>query len=183
MKYLFFTFIFFNTLCLFSQTISGKIKVNKDPVSFANIFFEDDKKGSSSDINGVYTVVSENLGVQLLTISAIGMQTKKIYFDVKKGMNKLDIELNHSIYDLNQIVVTGTKTFKRKTDSPVIVDIISGKKLQNIQACNLADGLSFSSGIIKSSLPNDMPAIAAYLNPICIIWSANKTVSFWPQNL
>jgi len=147
MKYLFFTFIFFNTLCLFSQTISGKIRVNKDPVSFANIFFEDDKKGSSSDINGVYTVVSENLGVQLLTISAIGMQTKKIYFDVKKGMNKLDIELNHSIYDLNQIVVTGTKTFKRKIDSPVIVDIISSKKLQNIQACNLADGLSFSSGM------------------------------------
>ena len=39
------------------------------------------------------------------------------------------------------------KHLKRKTDSPVIVDIISSKKLQNIQACNLADGLSFSSGM------------------------------------
>ena len=43
--------------------------------------------------------------------------------------------------------------------------------------------LSFSDGIIRSSFPNDIPAIAAYLKPICIMWSANKTVSFWPQNL
>ena len=29
----------------------------------------------------------------------------------------------------------------------------------------------------------EIPAIAAYLKPICIIWSAKSTVSFWPQNL
>ena len=39
------------------------------------------------------------------------------------------------------------------------------------------------SGIIKSSLPNDIPALKACLNPNDLSRSQNITVSFWPQNL
>lgn len=48
---------------------------------------------------------------------------------------------------LHQIVVTGTKTFKRKTESPVIVNILDSKALENLQVCNLAEGLKFQPGL------------------------------------
>ena len=53
-------------------------------------------------------------------------------------------------YDIDQVVVTGTKTFKRKTESPLIVNVIDSRKLQSVNdilACNLSDGLNFQSGI------------------------------------
>ena len=42
---------------------------------------------------------------------------------------------------------------------------------------------SFVFGINKSSLPNEIPALNACLNPNVFILSQKITVSFWPQNL
>ena len=42
---------------------------------------------------------------------------------------------------------------------------------------------SFVFGIIKSSLPKDIPALNACLNPKVLILSQKITVSFCPQNL
>jgi len=46
------------------------------------------------------------------------MINKKVSIDVRLGVNILDVDLQSSAYNLDQVVVTGTKTFKRKTDSP-----------------------------------------------------------------
>lgn len=49
--------------------------------------------------------------------------------------------------ELSEVVVTGTKTFKRKTESAVIVNILSSKSLSNLQVCNLSEGLKFQPGL------------------------------------
>lgn len=49
--------------------------------------------------------------------------------------------------ELSEFVITGTKTFRRKTDSPVIVNVLEGKALLNLQACNMAEGLKFQPGL------------------------------------
>ena len=43
--------------------------------------------------------------------------------------------------------MTGTKTFKRLNESPVIVNVIDSRQLQSVQACNLSEGLNFQTGI------------------------------------
>lgn len=48
---------------------------------------------------------------------------------------------------LSEFVVTGTKTFKRKTESPVMVNILDSKTLGNLQVCNLSEGLKFQPGL------------------------------------
>lgn len=48
---------------------------------------------------------------------------------------------------LNEVVITGTKTFKRKTDSPVLVTVLDSKTLNNLQVCNLSEGLKFQPGL------------------------------------
>ena len=77
----------------------------------------------------------------------MGMIKKKVSIDVKLGVNILDVDLQPSVYNLNQVVVTGTKTFKRKTDSPVIVNVIDSKKLIGVNACNIAEGLNFQPAL------------------------------------
>lgn len=48
---------------------------------------------------------------------------------------------------LEKITITGTRTSKKQTQNPVNVHIISSKKLEQVQACSLADGLVFQSGL------------------------------------
>ena len=55
--------------------------------------------------------------------------------------------MGEEIYDLDEIVVTGTKTFKRRTKSPVIVNVLDNKKIEKVQACNISEVLSFQSGL------------------------------------
>ena len=49
--------------------------------------------------------------------------------------------------NLEEVVITGTKTFKRKTDSPVMVSVLDSKNLSHLQVCNLAEGLKFQPGL------------------------------------
>ena len=40
-----------------------------------------------------------------------------------------------------------TKTFKRQSSSPIIVNVVDSKTLDNVQACNLSEGLKFQPGL------------------------------------
>ncbi len=130
-----------------AQTIKGEIKANGVAVSFANIVLDGKKKGVSANENGMYQFDDVVLGHQHLIVSAVGMLTKKVHVTIVEGVNTVDIELKPSVYDLDQVVVTGTKTFKRRTESPVIVNVIDSRQLEAVQACNLAEGLNFQPGI------------------------------------
>tara|TARA_B100001093_G_scaffold355191_1_gene339777 strand:+ start:483 stop:2570 length:2088 start_codon:yes stop_codon:yes gene_type:complete len=52
-----------------------------------------------------------------------------------------------SIINLDNIVVTGTKTPKIKTNSAVIINLINSNTINNVQACNLSESLSFQTGL------------------------------------
>ena len=86
-------------------------------------------------------------GYNQIIVSSLGMIKRKLDIDIKEGLNVIDIDLKPSIYNLDQVVVTGTKTFKRRTQSPVIVNVIDSRQLENVQACNLAEGLKFQPGL------------------------------------
>lgn len=46
-----------------------------------------------------------------------------------------------------EFVVTGTKTFKKKTESAIIVHVIDAQSLDQLEACSLSDGLKFQPGL------------------------------------
>ena len=130
-----------------AQTIKVKVTTENKAVSFANVVVEGSNLGVVASDDGVYFIKNAPLGHQHLIVTAIGMATKKLHIDVKKGINTIDVVLESFAYDLDQVVVSGTKTFKRRTASAVIVNIIDNKQLQSVQACNLAEGLNFQPGI------------------------------------
>jgi len=130
-----------------SQTIKGKITSKNEVVPFANIIIEGVKLGVSADENGNYVIENAPLGHHHIIASAVGMITKKSHNVVNNGINTINIELVASVYNLDQVVVTGTKTFKRRTQSPVIVNVMDSRQLESVQACNLAEGLNFQPGL------------------------------------
>lgn len=51
------------------------------------------------------------------------------------------------IKEIDQVVITGTRTPKRKTDSPVIVNLINSKTLDQVVATTLSEGLKYQPGL------------------------------------
>jgi len=146
-KYLVITFLLIFIFPSLSQTVKGKIISGNNNISFANIMIDGTSIGTSSDLRGNFKIENIPLGNQYLIVSAVNMEEKIVFVDVKKGINFIDVVLYPSFFTLDQVVVTGTKTSKKKTDSPVIVNVINSRQLENVQACNLAEGLKFQSGL------------------------------------
>ena len=60
---------------------------------------------------------------------------------------ELNYNLTDSIVNLEDIVVTATKTPKRKINSPIIINVINSQVIRDVQACNLSETLSFQTGL------------------------------------
>ena len=140
-------FICINPLVVNAQILQGKITSDGVEVPFATIIFKDSGVGVSSNEDGFYKFEKLKKGYHQIIASSLGMIKKKLDIDIKEGLNVFDIDLKPSIYNLDQVVVTGTKTFKRRTQSTVIVNVIDSRQLENVQACNLAEGLKFQPGL------------------------------------
>ena len=51
------------------------------------------------------------------------------------------------VFQLDQVVVTSSKTEVTRRKSPSLVNVTPGKLLTEIGACSLADGLDFQPGV------------------------------------
>lgn len=142
----------FIALNIFSQnnTISGVVTSNGKALEFVSVHIKETKQGTITNEKGFYKIenIKENKKYTL-DISMIGYISQKISFSVEEGVNEqvLNVSLKEQMFEIDNIVVTGSKTFKRQTNSPVIVNIIDAKTLENTQACNLSEGLKFQTGL------------------------------------
>lgn len=105
--------------------------------------------GTVTNTKGHFYIKDIPYGEYKIEASYIGYKKKYIIIIINEQNKNIELHfnLNETTNTLNEIVVTGTKTFKRKTNSPVIVNVINAKALDNVQACNLSEGLKFQPGL------------------------------------
>jgi outer membrane receptor for ferrienterochelin and colicins len=147
-----FIFIFIPFLSLKAQNtdanVFGDVKSNGEHIPFVNIFNEGTNKGTATDVTGHYMLINLPEGTHTLVAKSIGYKTaSKTISIVKSQTLEVNFVLEEETMMLNQVVVTGTKTFKRQTESPVIVNVIESKSLNMVQACNISEGLRFQPGL------------------------------------
>lgn len=141
-----------NCFAVWGQTgiVSGKIfsDGNNGSVPFGNALIVGTTIGASADADGMFTINNVPVGRQTLQVSSIGYTTYLEEIDVVSGQTlRLEIILEEENLNLNEVVVTGTRTSKRITDSPVIVNLMNKKELDQVVAINLSEGLRFQPGL------------------------------------
>jgi len=128
-------------------TISGVITINLEKAASLKISLNNNEF-TYSDNNGFYEFKNVPFGTHKITVSGTAIQDLKKTISIKKEeVYIVDFDLTNFQNILNEVVVTGTKTFKRKTESPVIVNVLNSKMLDNLQVCNLSEGLKFQPGL------------------------------------
>jgi len=122
--------------------------LNGEHIPFANVFIEGTTTGTTTDETGHYMLIDLPEGKHILVAQSVGYMTARDTVTVVHGHTReLNFLLKEEMINLNAVVVTGTKTFKRQTESAVIVNVMEGKSLNMIQACNIAEGLRFQPGL------------------------------------
>ncbi|WP_273276820.1 TonB-dependent receptor [Maribacter polysiphoniae] len=129
--------------------IKGMVTVKGTPVEHAQILIASTNMGTVTTSQGKFTINKIPFGSYRIVASYMGYAevTKEFTLSENQSEINLDFKMTEQTMQLDDIVVTGTKTYKRQTDSPVIVNIINSKTIDNVQACNLSEGLKFQPGL------------------------------------
>jgi outer membrane receptor for ferrienterochelin and colicins len=130
---------------VFGDVRSGN---NEEHIPFASVYVEGTSIGTVTDQTGHYMLIDLPEGTHTLVAKSLGYSTvKKSVTTVKGQTREVNFVLNEEIMTVNEVVITGTKTFKRQTESPVIVNVLDGKTLDLIQANTLKERLCFQPGL------------------------------------
>ncbi|TYC09146.1 TonB-dependent receptor [Bizionia gelidisalsuginis] len=143
---LLFTFISLGSQAQEFYKISGKISSENQPLIFANAYLEGTNKGSTTNENGAFSLTGIPSGTYTLVASFVGYRTERKHIKITTNDVTITFDLIKK-NDLDEVVVTGTRTEKRKTDSPVIVNLINSKTLEQVSATDLSEGLRFQPGL------------------------------------
>ena len=132
-----------------SGDLHGVVMTDGEVVEFATVQLIGTFIGAATNSKGKFHLHNVPYGTYTIEASFIGYDaiSQNVVIDTDNVRSTVDFDLVDQNMDLDEIVVTGTKTFKRMTDSPVMVGVLSSQALDNVQACNLSDGLKFQPGL------------------------------------
>ncbi|MBL0074117.1 MAG: TonB-dependent receptor [Bacteroidetes bacterium] len=130
-------------------TITGEILSEGKPVPFVNVGITELATGSTTDEQGKFSINNIPSGTYHLKASFVGYETvvKKITISGERPSITIKIEIRPLPELLNEVVVTGTRTEKRRIDVAVPVNILSAAAMQSTQSLNLSEALNYQPGI------------------------------------
>ncbi|CAM1359006.1 TonB-dependent receptor [Tenacibaculum litoreum] len=130
------------------QIIKGRVTSSSgETIPFANVFIKGTEHGTTTDESGNY-ILKTTKNKLILVASSIGFLSERKTISINPNEEKtVNFILTETAEILDQVTVTGTRTDKRRTNSPVIVNVINSQTLSDVQACNLSEGLKFQTGL------------------------------------
>lgn len=131
-----------------TASFSGKITVGDTPAAFTSVLLKGTQLGASTNEDGQFTISNIPAGTYMVQVRAVGLVPVTESITLTDGQTlKKNYSLKEDILNLSQIVVTGSRNRVESYNSPVIVNTVSAKTFDAVQAFNVAEGLNFSPGL------------------------------------
>ncbi|WP_074978088.1 TonB-dependent receptor [Zhouia amylolytica] len=147
MRTLFCGLLMLFSLCAFSQTtITGKV-VDQDnqPIPGANVVIIGKAEGAVTDFNGRFSLTTDQTPPFKLRVTSIGFSSVEL--EVTSDNQNLDIILEEAQTQLDEIVVSASRTPERIFESPVTVERFGLKEIKNAAAPDFYSGLENLKGV------------------------------------
>ncbi len=151
LNYRIFLFLLLLPCFVFAQnTISGRVSLDDgEPVSFANVIEKGTANGTTTDMDGNYSIEVATLPVTL-EFSSLGFTTVEQSVSAAGTVNVLMAE---SAQSLEEVVVTGLATSVKRSNSANAVASISAEKLAGTTPPPTLDGALYGkfAGVLVNS--------------------------------
>jgi len=144
--------IYFSSYYLSAQhtdaNIFGDVQCEGEHIPFATIYIKGTAIGTATDVTGHYMLIDLPAGTHVVVATSMGYSTveKEVTIGADEVL-EVNFVLEEETMSIDEVVVTGTKTFKRQTDAAVIVNVIDADLLTQTQSCNISEGLKFQPGL------------------------------------
>jgi outer membrane receptor for ferrienterochelin and colicins len=121
------------------------------PVPYANVYIEDLKTGSMTNLKGEFEI--ENVPEGQYTINASYISFVTITSMIEVPCDKITLKFDkEAVFYSDAVVVSATRTPKTLKDTPLPVTFIPKETIEETQAITLADAIEHVPGIIL--MPN-----------------------------
>jgi len=131
-------------LAIFAQeaSVSGHIFASdSSSMTGATIIIKGTTIGTVADKDGNYTINKIKPGVYAFRVSLIGYETIERQIEIRNRTNTLDFTLNGSDINLNEVVITGTRSEKTLKEVPVITQVINASQMMKLGITNVTGAL------------------------------------------
>ena len=137
--------------CLHIQAqsnLSLQIVHNGDALPFALVQSDSLEYTGQSDMDGLIKIpVTKSIKIFDIKINYLGFHAIDTLLRYAEGMESISLEMRPVSILMTEYVVSGTRTNKRRLESPVAIQVLSGKTLGKVNASNLAEGMCFQPGL------------------------------------
>jgi outer membrane receptor for ferrienterochelin and colicins len=142
-KYILLLFMGFSVAAFPQEAmLSGHISLpDSIQAAGATIVVKGTTLGAVSDNNGFYLIKRISTGPCILRISLLGYETREESVVIHEGRNNSDMLLSESNINLNEVVITGTRTEKTLKEVPVLTQVINGRQMLNLGIATVAGAL------------------------------------------
>ncbi len=128
-----------------------KDEENKQPLVGANVILEGTTIGGSADLNGFVEIQNIPDGKQKIIFSYIGYQKRSEIFNFPLSQSEpVEILLHADVEEMEQVVVSATRSSRTIADIPTRIEAISGEELDekgNMKPGDIRMLLNESTGI------------------------------------
>ena len=136
--FLFIPSVIFSQVASLSGFVNGS---DSSSVTGATISLMGTTLGTVTDKKGFYKINKIIPGKYILRVSFVGFETSEQTVDIQNADTHIDFYLKESNIDLNEVVVTGTKSEKTLKNVPVLTQVISARKMLELGITNVTDAL------------------------------------------
>lgn len=128
--------------------IKGVVTAGQEPVPYATVMLKGTTWGAATNEAGEYNIRKIPAGEYQVQVSAIGYRPLSSTLILKADtVVSLNFSLQPVSATLNEVVVTGTRTTRRRLESPVAVNVLDSKVFSLTQSNTLSEGLCFQPGL------------------------------------
>ncbi len=134
----------------YKTQVSGYIysEASLEIIPFASISIKGRNNGAVADASGRYLLTIEEPGEVTLVAQALGFKRQEIVLSPASGsIDAVNFNLPKDVFNLEQVVITATRTEHYIKDVPVRTEVITAKAIQKKNASNLYEALEGIPGI------------------------------------
>lgn len=132
---------------LSGNTLEGKVTDDQGlPLIGAVVSLPDLKSGTVTDTGGYYRITDLPSGKYLVEVHLLSYATVTKYVNVS-GATKADFQLQQSIIEKNEVVITGTSLATEERKSVTPIQSLNMKEMRENASANVIDAISRMPGV------------------------------------
>lgn len=118
-----------------------------EPIPYASVQIDGSNLGKVADSVGQFTLAHVPTGTQVVIVSAVGYETRRLKVAVTGEVVELTTTLLATQVDMGGIVVTGTRTPRYVKDASIFTEVVSRASIEDKSAHNIFEALDGETGV------------------------------------